>query len=144
MRLIAAALATWRIAEMITGERGPFAIFDRLRRRWPVMTPVIMGETGAREFVIGIDSVDEISFIDTPQGPARELGELLSCPYCLSPWVAAVVLYLDTYPLTRRAVDVLAIAGGAAILLDFLGVLGSVAGGIGQEAEDLEHGTRTD
>lgn len=47
-----------------------------------------------------------------PQGPRRALGELLTCPYCLAPWIALALStsYLLAPRTTRTYGTVLAIA----------------------------------
>jgi hypothetical protein len=62
------ALATWRITSIVQGERGPWAICERIRER------------------MGIEHDEDghpISYPDT------ELGRLTSCPLCGSVWVGA-------------------------------------------------------
>lgn len=149
MRLIRMVLATWRISDILTGERGPYAVFERLRVRFPLLTPVIMGEAGPREFLVGIDDIEEATWLEPPPGPAKEAGELLHCPYCLSPWIAALVLLFESNPRTRPYVDLAAVAGGVAVILDALGAIHTAvgdyrAGGSESEAGDLRHGTSTD
>ena len=47
-----------------------------------------------------------------PEGPRRALGELLTCPYCLAPWVALALStsYLLAPRITRTYCTVLTIA----------------------------------
>lgn len=68
-------LACWRIAHILQEERGPFAVFVRLRGR------------------IGIEHGED----DVPMAwPDSELGFLARCLYCGSVWVGfgMVGLYL--------------------------------------------------
>lgn len=59
--------ATWRIASLFVQERGPFDVFVKIRERFGF----IHDDEGA---VIGI--------------PENFFGELLSCVWCSSIWVA--------------------------------------------------------
>lgn len=54
------------------------------------------------------------------EGPARAVGELLSCPFCLGAWVAAILAYglVLSPPVTRFAAGILA----TLCLSDFLQV----------------------
>lgn len=54
------------------------------------------------------------------EGPARAVGELLSCPFCLGAWVAAILAYglVLSPPVTRFAATILA----TLCLSDFLQV----------------------
>jgi len=66
--LLIFGLATWRVANMLVHERGPFQMFFRLRVR--------VG--------IGMDNDGEPVMI-----PDRFFAELLSCVFCSSIWIAA-------------------------------------------------------
>ena len=66
--LLILALATWRITSILQGERGPWAVFERIRER------------------MGIEHDEDghpTSYPDT------ELGRLTSCPLCGSVWIGA-------------------------------------------------------
>lgn len=70
--LFVLALATWRIANLLVNEAGPFDLFGRLRAG------------------LGID-YDPLKeeFYNRSGG---EVAEMLLCIYCTSIWVAAAVL----------------------------------------------------
>ena len=68
--LLIGSLAVWRISALIAYERGPFAIFTRIRS------------------AVGIDHFDDgRPDTDNVHG---ELGKLLACVWCLSPWIGLV------------------------------------------------------
>lgn len=91
--LVELALATWRVTALFVHERGPYAIFTRIRGSRPVET-----------HVIGFDGDAE-----------SELGRLFSCSWCFSIWAAAVVMVLSRVaPSLVRALAVSA----AAILVE--------------------------
>lgn len=68
------ALAVWRIASLLTYERGPFRVFERVR----ALSGIRHNDKGRPEVV-----------------PDGFWPELLSCVWCLSPYlgVGASVLY---------------------------------------------------
>lgn len=93
------AVATHKVARIVTKEgvttplRAPFTEFE--------------GEAGSAEVA------------ESPRpGPTHSLGELLTCPFCLAPWVAtAYVAGLALHPGAARAwAAVFSVVGGA----DFL------------------------
>jgi hypothetical protein len=66
------------------------------------------------------------------EGMQRALGELLTCPFCLAPWVAAFLAYglVFSPPLTRLAAGVLAVQGTSDLLqFGFSGAAGSAEPG---------------
>lgn len=67
LNILVLALAAWRLTELVQYERGPWAIFTRLRKR----LGVTHDEDGK-----------PISWPDT------ELGRLARCVYCGSVWTA--------------------------------------------------------
>lgn len=77
------AFATWRTANMIAREKGPFHSFEKLRARAP-------------------------------------LGGLTACIYCVSVWVA--VLLLIIYLIAPVLIWPLAISGAALMLRSYTGV----------------------
>lgn len=94
LRLAAAILAVYRIAQLITLDDGPGDVFLRLR-----------DAVGCSEY--GEDGRCK-----------RGIARLLSCPYCIGVWAAAVAAALWLWP--TRIGDALlvwlAIAGGQAYL----------------------------
>ena len=80
IRLILAALATWRLTYMLTEELGPFDVFKRLRDR------------------VGVHYLRDDSWPDT------NLGRLFSCCKCLSMWTGAVFGLLALTPLWWAAI----------------------------------------
>ena len=75
LRLLIAALATWRLSSLLVNEGGPGDVFHRMRDRF-----------GA--YVLGED--------DRPQ---TNLGRLFACVWCLSVWAAVPVSMLAVTPL---------------------------------------------
>lgn len=69
-----------------------------------------------------------------PEGPRRALGELLTCPYCLAPWIALALsgAYLLSPRVTRTYCTVLSIA----TLSDFLQRASSL---LNQKRAELAH-----
>jgi len=95
IRLIVAALATWRLTTMLWYEFGPFDIFLRLRTA-----------VGAHE-----------------QPPRSFLGKLFACYWCLSFWVGlgcALVAWLWWYALIPFALSAAAIllSGGGRVIYE--------------------------
>ena len=65
--LLIGGLAVWRLSALIAYERGPFAIFQRIRT------------------VVGIDHFDDGS--PDPASVHGELAQLLHCVWCVSLWI---------------------------------------------------------
>lgn len=85
------ALALWRISAMLVYEDGPFFCFRRLRKF------VRAGEFGGDTIDANRLSPEELEEIMRAGGRRRGfLGELLSCLWCTSVWVALLIglLYL--------------------------------------------------
>lgn len=91
MRWIVVGVAAYRVARMLTAEHGPGGVFERLRGRAGVYEP----------------------------GPQTELSLLMSCPFCLSVWLAAGFAVLDRF--APAIVDAIASAGVASAILDTTG-----------------------
>lgn len=87
LELIAIGLAGWRIANLIVAERGPFAVFERLRTQ------------------LGVPVIGE---------PEGFFPELFSCVWCCSVWscTAAWIMW-SIWP----APVILVAAMGAAIVI---------------------------
>ncbi len=89
MELVAEALliglAGWRVASLLVNESGPFHIFRNLRS------------------VLGFTHGDDGAVIAWPD---KFLPNLLSCVWCLSPWVAAAMWGL--WQISEPAVIILA------------------------------------
>lgn len=93
--VVVAGLAGWRIAALISQERGPFAILVRLRS------------------AAGIEHLD-----DTPTDHGGgEFGRLMYCTLCLSPWLALAMYALFRWGggVGEAVVAVLAIAAVIAL-----------------------------
>lgn len=87
--LLVLGLATWRTSNLITNERGPLDIFERLRS------------------LAGIKHIDHEPVEWSNDG----LQLLLMCPYCNSVWIAAFyTLVLKFFPLPVMMVAVSAVA----------------------------------
>jgi hypothetical protein len=94
--ILLGGLAAWRIAAMISYERGPLAIFQRLR-----------GLFGIDHFDNGMPDCDGY-FEDSPPH-VREGAGLLCCVWCSSMWTSLLcVMLLAAWP-----------AGGRLILAPF-------------------------
>ena len=96
LRLVMAALACFRLVQLITVDEGPGDIFDRIR--------VLAGcyELG-------------------PGGePETALGRFLACPYCVGVWLAVPFAALALWPTGAGdvALAIGAVAGGQAVLED--------------------------
>jgi hypothetical protein len=85
-------LSSYRIAELISIDTGPFRIFKRFRE--------FVGRVSSRNMAL------------------RELAELVSCPFCIGVWISAVLSLLFFFPSIAGDIFlvVLAIAGGQAFL----------------------------
>lgn len=95
-RLPVIALATWRVSYMLVHERGPFAIFKGLRDSQLVPDA---------EYIKADPNHQAIPVTLT------ELGQLLACVWCLSVWVAPLLMVVDRF--APRLIDALAISAGA-------------------------------
>ena len=71
--LLAVGLATWRVSSLLVWERGPWAVFTRLR---------------ARAGVTHDDAGEPVAW------PAQGVGLALACVWCVSLWVAPAVWLL--------------------------------------------------
>jgi hypothetical protein len=73
--LLLASLAIWRVSHMIAHEDGPFDIFGNLRER-----------AGAVYY-----PTEDLWVVDeSDNGKRKELGWLLTCPLCISIWIAII------------------------------------------------------
>lgn len=76
MDILILGLAVWRLASLLSAERGPYAMFERIRE-W----------CGVRYTVVeGVETADS----------DKEIGKLILCPWCSSVWLGAIasILYL--------------------------------------------------
>lgn len=99
LELVVLALACWRIAALVTYERGPFHLFQRLRTRAGITADE---DTGAPE------AWEADNFVHG----------LLVCPWCLSVWVGAALTlaYLALPQVTVWLCVPLALSGGAIVV----------------------------
>ena len=67
------SLATWRLASLLTSERGPLDIFERLRER------------------VGIGHHEHAPMLY----PDTHVGNFLGCFWCVSIWCSALVTALS-------------------------------------------------
>lgn len=77
VELVVIGLAVWRVSSLLTSEHGPFHIFSRLRERFGI----VHNGNGR-----------------PAQWPDNFWGELLTCVWCISPYVglfASVLYYLS-------------------------------------------------
>lgn len=90
IRLVLAALAVFRAAELFSVDDGPFAVFKRLRK--------FLGQKAA--------GATELDFW-------YNLAALVNCPFCIGVWLSAVMYLLIVYqtPLGDFVLTVLAISG---------------------------------
>lgn len=86
---VVAALATYRIAMLITWDNGPWDIFERLREA-----------AGAYEY-------------DQDKRPASLVGKLVTCPYCVGVWAGAfcALLLVTFHPVAYLFLLALGLAG---------------------------------
>jgi hypothetical protein len=82
-RVLLSGLAAWRVAALLSYEVGPFEIFERLRH------------------AIAPDGRELSRW-------RQEFDRLLSCVWCLSPWLAVLAWY--TYGAAPAVIAVLAVA----------------------------------
>lgn len=98
--LVESALAAWRLAHMLVNEDGPWAAFSRLRY-WAGLRSVVMrGEDGR---------------VQVSRMASNTLAEGLSCVWCVSVWVAALLEIRD-WGLVQWIRRVLAVSAGAIIV----------------------------
>ena len=95
--LVIYILAVWRIANLFVNERGPFDLFLKIRS------------------VAGITH-DENGF--ALEIPETFFGQLLSCVWCSSIWIALfiTVLWFVSSEWALRFAVILALSGGAVLL----------------------------
>lgn len=120
--LLLNTLATFTIANIITQERGPFAMFSRLQTwletKKPIAPPALTAENSAEEWAEYQQSyanylADVEKFYSTLWGYAYALS---SCPICLGAYSAALVVLWQGGGL----IDWLAAYGGHLVLLKLL------------------------
>ena len=87
IRLIRLALATFRLALLISKEEGPAMIFVKLRAK-------------AGAYNVGPSGI-----------PTTNLGRGVSCPYCVGVYAAVFFLVLEAIPFGDRITDFFAVAG---------------------------------
>jgi len=98
-RFILAILATYRLAQLISFDDGPFFVFTRIRE-WSDRQAKIEQDDGIK------------------RGPMSSLTDGLHCPYCIGVWAATLCIILMTFP--TKVGDIfltwLALAGGQHII----------------------------
>lgn len=83
LTFVVLSLATWRISSLLVAEDGPFHIFRRLRCYWRA------GEFGGATYDPQRLTPQEIECaIARMAEPQPFLGQVLSCLWCTSVWVA--------------------------------------------------------
>lgn len=99
--MLLAALATWRLSNLLVNEDGPFEVFDWLRAQFDVRWETEV----QRHYLL--------------PGSNNEVGRMLLCIYCTSIWVAIFFVAL-TLLLPQVAFVVTAILALSAVscLLD--------------------------
>lgn len=102
--LLLLAAAVWRLSSLLVYERGPFAVFDRLR----ALVGIVDGHNGAGEKVRGLTIPGNWLL--------AEVHEAMKCLWCTSVWVAGPVA-AAWYWLPWWVVAVFA-ASGLAIMAD--------------------------
>ena len=75
LRLITAAVATWRLSSLFVHEDGPGDVFRKIRDVFGV-------------YILGDDD-----------RPVSQLGRLLACVWCLSVWIALVMTVVMLMPI---------------------------------------------
>lgn len=96
LELVILGLATWRISSLLVNEDGPWDLLGRLRD------------------TLGV-SYNEFS---EPEG-SNVLSRMLTCVWCISPWVAGLV-YLSWVwiPTTTLAITTVLALSGFAIIVE--------------------------
>lgn len=98
--LVLLIFATYRLSLLITWERSPYALGERLRA-W-----------------VGVRARGS-----APKQFWYELGELVNCPYCMGVWVALILVILATVmgltPLRDFVLWWFGVAGGQFLLTIF-------------------------
>lgn len=90
-------LATWRITNLFVWERGPYDIFGKFRNLLQIVTiTTISGEQ---------ENYSE-----------NELGKLFSCVWCLSPYIATILLLISRFSLGKILIKVFAFSAGAILI----------------------------
>ena len=92
------ALAVWRVSALVAYERGPFALFQRLREA-----------AGVEHFDDGSPDTD---------GLDDELAKLMSCVWCIAPYFALVwiAFWSTAQDATMLLSYILALSAGAVVV----------------------------
>jgi len=99
LNLLLIALATWNVSSLLVREDGPFHMFSRIRHR-----------VGVRI------SHDGILYADPPDSA---MGGLFSCVWCMSRWVALVLIILFYFfPVPTAYICIVLSLSTVAILVD--------------------------
>lgn len=88
-------LATWRMSKMVTEEEGPGMAFSRLR------------ELSGAEYEGIHEQWDLLPWY----------AKLLQCPYCISVWIALLLVLLQLIHKDLYRIVVLSLSGSAATVL---------------------------
>lgn len=97
LEILLAILATYRLAQLIAFDDGPYHVFDKFRKE--------LGRRAAPEQALQI------------VGIWTNLAELFTCPYCLGIWFALPFVFLVGFVnVTGFILLWLGIAGGQAVL----------------------------
>ena len=102
-------VAIWRYTRMLYRDNGPFHILDWMRHKFGVQ-------------ITYIESPGESQYVVERTGEGV-LGELFSCPYCLSFWVA---LFFSPYMLAK--LDILVLPSWAFLAYAFVIMFGGLWG----------------
>lgn len=104
INFIKLSLAVFRISLLLVTERGPFAIFERVREKFEVF-----------EF--------EMPNGEIAKNSENELGKLFSCVWCMSIWVGVIVLAISKVKQIKKVrefvVDALSLSALAIIYKSF-------------------------
>lgn len=106
-------LATWRVSSLLVNEDGPWRVFRRMRRL------ARAGEWSQAGLDAGRLSSDEVEWVMMQAGrPEGFFSGLLSCIWCVSVWVSAlvVIMWLIWPHLAITACLVLAISAMAILI----------------------------
>jgi hypothetical protein len=105
----------YALARLISLERGPYAIFERLR---DLVGIVEFSEANAEQLNAYIAREGDVGFPDT--FALTELGKLIMCPYCMATWCALIGSAMQYTDPLRFILNWLAGVGVAFMLLDIM------------------------
>lgn len=106
--LILAILATYRITNLFVNEEGPYNIFGKIRTKLQIYN-ITLEDGTVRSIVNELNRKHYMV----------QLSKLLTCIWCLSPYIAVIVLLMLSNDTLKYLVYPFAISAGAIVVSRF-------------------------